>query len=1064
MARFFILIMTVCCCLISWADTPFFVKNKGQWSGPAMAKADLPGGAIFLEETAITYHFIDQAVLSHSHDQQVAHSLIKGHSMQWRFVKARTPRILYRKPKKGTVNYFSKDHRASQLKRFQEVYYEGLYPNIDYRIYHYGDGLKYDWVVAPSGNPNKIRMQLDGVENVRLEHGRLHIKTSVNEVIEERPYAYQIIEGVKTEVPCSFVWKKNTISFDFPNGYDKTKELIIDPVLIFSTYSGSTANNFGYTATYDDYGFLYAGGTAFGIGYPTTLGAYSTNYSNVAGGTDIVLSKYDTSGTFLVYSTYLGGSGDEVPHSLIVYDDQLYMMGTSGSSDFPTTAGCFDPSFNGGTSLAVNGVGISYPNGCDIVVSRISNDGTQLLASTFIGGSFNDGFNTANDLRYNYADQMRGEIDFDGEGNCYIASCTQSNDFPIVSSLIQPSLQGVQDGVIVKLDSDLSTIQWSTFWGGTNNDAIYSLAFNSEDEIFVCGGTKSATFQTTANAYQPTYLGGSVDAFISHFSEDGSSLLNSTFFGSSEYDQAYFIELDNTDSVYVYGQSLAGGTSLIQNATFSEPNSGQFVAKLSEDLSTLDFSTVFGSGSGGIDISPTAFLVDVCNRIYCSGWGGVTNAVSNGGGGGHTYDLTTTPGAFQSTTDSSDFYLIIIEDNASTLSYATFFGGNLATEHVDGGTSRFDRKGVVYQSVCAGCGGFSDFPTTPGAVSDTNNASCNNAVFKFDPEFPLTIANFTAPDLTCENSVQFNNLSYGNNTYWWDFGDGQNSAAENPNHIYTKPGFYEVILYTSDPTSCNLQDSIRKTIEIKAHQYQELDSLFLCKGESVQLNVPIQADFDYSWSPTSFLSNPTSINPLASPEDSIQYYLIGKLGDCTDTISQYIAVFEVPLSVSEDTSLCGNPVWLFAQSNQQANVNWSTSPDFSNPQNDSLLVFVPGTYYAQAQQRGCTSSTLTGVSLSPDCCTEEKITIPNAFSPNQDGQNDLYLITDEEANIIETLDLQIFNRWGQKVFETKDKTRGWDGYFQGKLLNTAVFDYHLTIGCIGGEKTFFKKGDITLIR
>ena len=241
-----------------------------------------------------------------------------------------------------------------------------------------------------------------------------------------------------------------------------------------------------------------------------------------------------------------------------------------------------------------------------------------------------------------------------------------------MSSLIQPSLQGVQDGVIVKLNSDLSALQWSTYWGGTNNDAIYSLAFNSEDEIFVCGGTKSGTFQTTTNAYQPTYLGGSVDAFVSHFSEDGSSLLNSTFFGSTAYDQAYFIELDNTDSVYIYGQSLAGGTTLVQNAAFSEPNSGQFVAKLSGDLSVLDFSTVFGSGSGGIDIAPTAFLVDVCNRIYCSGWGGVTNALSNGGGGGHTFDLTTTTGAFQTTTDSSDFYLIIIEDNASTLSYATF--------------------------------------------------------------------------------------------------------------------------------------------------------------------------------------------------------------------------------------------------------------------------------------------------------------------------------------------------------------------------------------------------------
>ena len=92
------------------------------------------------------------------------------------------------------------------------------------------------------------------------------------------------------------------------------------------------------------------------------------------------------------------------------------MMGTSGSNDFPTTIGCFDDSFNGGTPLAVGGVGINYSNGCDIVVSRFSTDGSQLLSSTYIGGSFNDGFNSANDLRYNYADQMRGEIDFDSQG------------------------------------------------------------------------------------------------------------------------------------------------------------------------------------------------------------------------------------------------------------------------------------------------------------------------------------------------------------------------------------------------------------------------------------------------------------------------------------------------------------------------------------------------------------------------------------------------------------------------------------------------------------------------
>ena len=156
------------------------------------------------------------------------------------------------------------------------------------------------------------------------------------------------------------------------------------------------------------------------------------------------------------------------------------------------------------------------------------------------------------------------------------------------------------------------------------------------------------------------------DAFVNDLVKM-EGLLNSTFFGSVVR-PGIFIELD-TDSVYIYGQTLAPANTMIHNATFAEPNSGQFVAKLSEVYLFWN-STVFGSGSGGIDISPTAFLVDVCNRIYCSGCG-KTNDFAHGGPGGHTANLTTTTGAFQETTDSSDFYLIIIEDNANTL-YATF--------------------------------------------------------------------------------------------------------------------------------------------------------------------------------------------------------------------------------------------------------------------------------------------------------------------------------------------------------------------------------------------------------
>lgn len=1064
--RFFILAATYSCLWAQAQDShssAFFVPNEGQWEAPASFKSDLAGGALFLEKNTLTYHFIDQESVGHAHDAHEPLTHKKGHAFQWRFKKAKRAKLTASKQLKGTVNFFKGQQSYSGLGRFQQIHYQGVYPQIDYRLYAYGSGLKYDWIVAPGGNPRDIQLELIGAE-ASLKDGRLHIRTTVNEVIEEAPYAYQWVQGEKVTVPCQFVWKRGQLSFAFPEGYNKNLELVIDPVLIFSSYSGSTANNFGYTATYDDYGFLYAGGTAFDLGYPTTLGAYETSYSGGVSGPDIVLTKYDTSGTFMVYSTYLGGSGDEVPHSLIVYNDELYMMGTSGSNDFPTTIGCWDASFNSGVPILVNGVGLNFDQGCDIVVSRLSTDGTQLLASTYLGGSGNDGFNTAAELRYNYADQMRGEIDFDTEGNCYIASTTQSNDFPIVNSLIQPAINGEQDGVVVKIDINLSTIEWSTYWGGTNNDAIYSLAFNAANDIYVCGGSRSVNLETTPNAYAPTYLGGTVDAFISQMAGDGSTLINSSYFGSDAYDQAYFIELDKTDSVYIYGQTNAPDSTLIENALFSQPNSGQFIAKFSPDLSTKKFSTVFGSGSGGIDISPTAFLVDVCNQIYCSGWGGATNSPDLGGPGGFTTGLFTTPGAFQSTTDGSDLYLLIMEDNANALSYATFFGGNQATEHVDGGTSRFDKKGVVYQSVCAGCGGFSDFPTTDGAVSSTNNASCNNAVFKFDPDLPLTIAQFNAPDLSCEQTLLFENLSLGdNNTYSWNFGDGNTSNDFSPTHTFLAEGSYDVSLVSSDPTSCNLSDTITKTVRIRANQYETLDSLKLCLGDSVLLDPPFEIGITYNWSPTTYLSDPNIINPFATPEDTILYTLVGNIENCADTFLQHIAVREVGLSYQAEVFMCGLPVLLSAVADSGVSFVWSEGANFDKPQGDSIWAGAPGTYYVMASQYGCEKTGSLEVRLNPSCCSEDKIIIPNAFSPNGDQLNDSYLIQDP-LNLVAEFELHIYNRWGQEVFLGKDKKMAWDGSFKGESLAGDVFDYYLDIGCIGGQEHYFRKGNITLIR
>ena len=1208
------------------SKSSFFVENKGQWQKNILAKVDLPAGALFLENNKLTFHFVNHQKIKDAHDKHIPINTIKAHSYQWRFLDANISDYSFSKQLEGSHNYFLKASKTSNVSRYEELTYSNVYDGIDYKIYGYGSALKYDWIVGKGADPSDIKLQLDGIDNARLdEQGRLVIKSTVNHVIEQAPYAYQIINKEMVEVACRFKFKKNRLSFQFPNGYDKSYDLIIDPLMIFSTFSGSTASNFGFTATNDDQGFLYAGGVTFGIGYPTTEGAYQTNYNGGVIGTDIVLTKYSQDGSSLIYSTYLGGSSDEVPHSLIVFEGQLYMMGTSGSVDFPTTANSYDNTFNSGPPLAGNGIGINYNNGCDIVVSKFSEDGSQLLSSTFLGGSDNDGFNNSAVLRYNYADQIRGEIDIDQEGNCYIASSTYSNDFPIVGGAIQANNNGAQEGVIVKLDNDLTSIEWSSYWGGSSDDAIYSLSFN-ENEIYVSGGTTSTDFQTFNNSYAQNFIGGPSDAFISRFAKDGSSIISSTYYGSDQYDQAYFIELDNEDDVYIFGQSLAPNLTLVSNANFSEPNSGQFISKLTPNLDFLIFSTVFGSGSGQIDISPTAFLVDACNRVYCSGWGGNTNSVINGGPGGNTTNLSTTFDAIQPTTDGSDFYLIILEDNGNTMSYGTFFGGNVSNEHVDGGTSRFDKQGIVYQSVCAGCGGNSDFPTTANAYSSQNNSTnCNNAVFKFDPEFPLTTANFEVIPFTCDPNVTFENLSLGNNnTYFWDFGDGETSEEFNPTHEFQSEGVFNVTLYSSDPISCNLIDSITKPVEVRFNLYQQSDDIFLCDqdnilisgvpipgfeyqwypnqnlldpnsasttffpdgsgeityylvgtfenctdtlvqniivegdisaafsapavscsnqitfinqsesenifssfwnfgdqqtsqeqqpihnysdlgtyivslivtdslscnisdtatieislredifllldtqnicvGDSISLNAPSLDEFNYSWIPSTYIQDPNLANAIAFPLDTITYIRLGTAYNCNDTVIQTVNVSDVDLSYSTLVEYCSNETYLIASSLDNTDLVWSSNPSFVTSEiTDSFLINAPGDYYVQATANGCTRIGEVTAKIEDDCCSSDKIEIPNAFSPNGDLINDYFEINDPQLLIAE-IDIMIYNRLGQKVFHITEIDQKWDGFFKGKKQASAVFDYYLEAQCTFGNQKFDSKGNITLIR
>lgn len=999
-----------------------YVQNKGQWHENVLYKVNINDGAMFLEKNCITWAFVDPDGMNYStahHGSETGpKSLFRAaHCYKVNFKGANpNPQIFAESPSSDYENYYiGKDPSkwASYVQKYAKVNYNSLYPAIDLVYYRAGNGLKYDFILHPGSDYTDIDMEYAGTDMLFVENGNLVVSTSVNVMRELKPYAYQVFDNDTVEVVCNYVLRKNRLSFEFPNGYDKSRILIVDPSLVFSTYTGSTGDNWGFTATWDYDDNVYSGGIVFAVGYPTTTGAYQVNFAGgtppiagstyYSGGCDVGIIKYNETGNQRLFATYLGGSdGQEMPHSLVVNElNELVIMGTTGSPDFPVTAGAYQTSFAGGDSIVYDNV-IGFNDGVDVFVSKLSENGTQLLGSTYVGGSGNDGLNFkryytypdpvsglhfvemhGNDsLYYNYGDGARGEVIVDNKNMIYVGTNTFSSDFPAgINPGYQTTSGGGQDGIVFKFNADLTQMLWSSYLGGNQDDAIFSLGLSNDEDVLVAGGTVSHNFPVTAGSYSPSHNGGSTDAFVSKLNMNGNFLMASTYFGSSSYENAYFVRTDQFDNVFICGQTKAPGSELIENAVYNVPNSGQFITKFDTDLSDIVWSTRFGNGNGRPNISITAFAVDVCNRVYLSGWGREwAYSYYNSQGQYYTWDsqygtrgLTVTPDAIQTTTDGQDFYVLVLNEDASNLEYASFFGevhyatcGYSGHDHVDGGTSRFDKKGHIIQSVCASCGGCQQFPTAPnpGAWSNTNDATnCNNAVFKIRIIENLAEANFDPIPAGCTPyTVSFNNTSQGT-TFLWNFGDGTpNSTAQNPTHTFTTGGEYTISLIVGDPLSCNFYDTIQRVITVIEPGLNYLPDIQICPGQSTiigpQSSYP--AGTGFSWTQGTNLSSYTIKNPVASPSATTDYLLIAT-GICIDSLWQRVIVYEpdIDIFVFSDTTICpGGTASLFANSSGTVNSwEWSSSPSFnpllSMSQNLSVNPMVNTTYYVRARENIC---------------------------------------------------------------------------------------------------------------
>ena len=1073
-----------------------FVENQGQWTGDFRYKAEIGALAVFVEEGGMTWSLLQADAPDIIHDALAndTRPLLSGHVWKVEMIGADPAAIVPENTASFKHNYFlGSDRNAwrSNVGVHEALLYDEVWPGIDLRIHQSNGNFKYDLLLEAGADPDRIAFKYTGPDAMRIdEKGRLVISTSVGELIEEAPVVWYA-DDPSHRVECRYILDNDVLSYELI-GAEKGRAIVIDPTLIASTVSGSSVTSFGHSATFDLQGNIYTGAISFGQGYNTTPGAFQTTFGG--GGTDVSITKYDPTGAQQLYSTYIGGNDGDYPHSLVVDENlNLWVLATSNSTDYPVTTGAVQTS-NGGN--------------VDIVVTKLAQNGQSLIGSTYFGGSAIDGRNS---LTSNYGDNYRGEIIVDAQGNAFIASCTNSSDFPVSSDALQTASGGGQDGVVFSLDPTLTTLRWSTYFGGSQGDMAFGLRVDADGSILVAGGTASSDLQTTSDVVNPTLIGNH-DAFIARINDLGNTLLASTFWGSTSSDEAFFLDLDQQGAIYIYGQT-SGNIPIQPAGTYGTAGGSIFVAKVDPTLAMTHMSTTLGSFSS---MSPIAFMVDLCERIFISGHGGL----------GGVSGMPTTPDAFQT---SGGFYVGAFESNMADLLFGTYYGAN--SDHVDGGTSRFDPNGVVYQGVCTGGG----FPTTPWAYSQNQSSSWDIAVFKIDMEqsgvqvgvqadategcipadfqligsgnspiyiwdlgdgsdpiigdtinvsfeevgtYVVTLigidsatcniidsafvtlnvgdavniaASFEAdPISSCDGyGAQFNNTSTPSSSLIWDFGDGTSSSNEDPTHTYDQPGTYEVWLTIEDAV-CGGSDSVMVPVTIPPATLElELPAEYICPESTAMLDAG--GGFDsYEWS-TGETAQMISVQQPGS------YIVSITDGFCTATDT--IEVGQAPVAPKMDDLFgCPGLETRLDVPMPVAQVTWNTGEDTA-----SIVVTDNGTYwYTAIDQYGCLVQDTVEVLVIP--VEEARAMVPNVFTPNGDGKNDHFQV---QGLHLTDFYMEVYNRWGQIVFESSNPGHGWNGGKDNSADDTPDGTYFYVVKfkdeCADGAHTTHK-GHVTLLR
>jgi hypothetical protein len=612
---------------------------------------------------------------------------------------------------------------VKDVPHYRRIRFREIYPGIDLVYSGSADHLEYDFYVDAGANARQIEMEFNtgpGLPNVAIDRGgNLVVQGRLGRLLQHKPVAYQYKAGTRVEVACRYIRiTPRRIGFDL-GAHDVGLPVIIDPVIVFSTYWGGTGADEGDAVAVDGAGNIYVAGRSKSIDFPTTAGSYQPGKYPFDLDYDAFVAKFSGTGV-LLYSTYLGGNasdGDSEVSLAVDTSGNVWIAGATASTNFPTV-NAFQPALQGGR---------------DIWVSKLNPTGSALIYSTYLGGSL---------------DEFLGRVALDTQENLYLTGTTYSSDFPVVGST--QALAGSSDAIVTKISAVGNSLVYSRFLGGNQGEIGSSIAVDASGNVYVTGATVSADFPTK-DTFQPLKFGNCAsvagfifcpDAFVTQIGPSGNDLVFSTFLGGTSNDQGTAVAVDANASIYVAGVTYSNDFPTVNaykaacpecTYRFPTPSSDSFLLKITPDRRSIEYATYLGGTSYE---QATRMVLGPGGSVYVSGWtsspdfplirplqaynGAIDGFIAKFHPSGTSLDFATYLGG-----DESDLLKMIVVDSSDVV----YVCGTTSSSYFP--TARplqSNRKGIqdafltkIAPSQTMPTSGF--FTLTPCRVADTRNAA-----------------------------------------------------------------------------------------------------------------------------------------------------------------------------------------------------------------------------------------------------------------------------------------------------------------------------------------------------